>query len=175
ISSPTSRTTTLVVDCSRRWASAASCSIICVALTKRATRIGSRSSAFADDLFRAGRLSPARFVERREDAIARLSRRRWARSATWQEPIRIALATRQGSKRHGRIARRCCFPHRGNARQLLAVLLMAFGARRKPCKKDTVLYIHRVELDWGGRKLPLETGRVARQADGAVLATYGET
>jgi polyribonucleotide nucleotidyltransferase len=35
--------------------------------------------------------------------------------------------------------------------------------------------IHREEIDWGGRKLTLETGRVARQADGAVLATYGET
>ena len=35
--------------------------------------------------------------------------------------------------------------------------------------------IIREELDWGGRKLVLETGRVARQADGAVLATYGET
>ncbi len=35
--------------------------------------------------------------------------------------------------------------------------------------------IHRVELDWGGRKLILETGKVARQADGAVLATYGQT
>ena len=35
--------------------------------------------------------------------------------------------------------------------------------------------IHRVQLDWGGRKLTLETGKVARQADGAVLATYGET
>ena len=35
--------------------------------------------------------------------------------------------------------------------------------------------IHRVELDWGGRKLILETGHIARQADGAVLATYGET
>ena len=35
--------------------------------------------------------------------------------------------------------------------------------------------VHRKELDWGGRKLTLETGRVARQADGAVLATYGET
>jgi polyribonucleotide nucleotidyltransferase len=34
---------------------------------------------------------------------------------------------------------------------------------------------HRVELDWGGRKLTLETGRIARQADGAVFATYGET
>src|SRR3974390_2474117 len=35
--------------------------------------------------------------------------------------------------------------------------------------------IHREELDWGGRKLVLETGRIARQADGAVIATYGET
>ncbi len=35
--------------------------------------------------------------------------------------------------------------------------------------------IHRVEIDWAGRKLVLETGRMARQADGAVLATYGET
>ncbi|MGY9105667.1 MAG: polyribonucleotide nucleotidyltransferase, partial [Alphaproteobacteria bacterium] len=35
--------------------------------------------------------------------------------------------------------------------------------------------IHREEVEWGGRTLVLETGRVARQADGAVLATYGET
>src|SRR5580692_8864507 len=35
--------------------------------------------------------------------------------------------------------------------------------------------IYRKELDWGGRRLVLETGRIARQADGAVLATYGET
>ena len=35
--------------------------------------------------------------------------------------------------------------------------------------------IHREEIEWAGRKLVLETGRVARQADGAVLATYGET
>jgi polyribonucleotide nucleotidyltransferase len=34
---------------------------------------------------------------------------------------------------------------------------------------------HRVALDWAGRKLVLESGKVARQADGAVLATYGET
>ena len=27
------------------------------------------------------------------------------------------------------------------------------------------------ELNWGGRRLVLETGRIARQADGAVLAT----
>src|SRR3981189_3728787 len=35
--------------------------------------------------------------------------------------------------------------------------------------------IHRVELDWGGRKLVLETGKIARQADGPVVATYGES
>src|SRR3989441_9837312 len=35
--------------------------------------------------------------------------------------------------------------------------------------------IHSVEIDWGGRPLKLETGKVARQADGAVVATYGET
>jgi polyribonucleotide nucleotidyltransferase len=35
--------------------------------------------------------------------------------------------------------------------------------------------IFRKELMWGGRKLVLETGRVARQADGAVLASYGDT
>ena len=35
--------------------------------------------------------------------------------------------------------------------------------------------ITREEIDWGGRKLVLETGKVARQADGAVVATYGET
>src|ERR1700757_4168252 len=35
--------------------------------------------------------------------------------------------------------------------------------------------IHREEIDWAGRKLVLETGKVARQADGAVVATYGES
>ena len=35
--------------------------------------------------------------------------------------------------------------------------------------------VFRKELDWGGRRLVLETGKMARQADGAVLATYGET
>ncbi len=30
-------------------------------------------------------------------------------------------------------------------------------------------------IEWGGRTLTLETGRIARQADGAVLATYGDT
>src|SRR5205807_1600708 len=35
--------------------------------------------------------------------------------------------------------------------------------------------VFRKELNWGGRRLVLETGKIARQADGAVLATYGET
>src|SRR5262250_729311 len=33
----------------------------------------------------------------------------------------------------------------------------------------------RVEIEWAGRKLVLETGRIARQADATVLAQYGET
>ncbi len=35
--------------------------------------------------------------------------------------------------------------------------------------------IHRKEIEWGGRTLVLETGKMARQADGAVLVTYGGT
>ncbi|MDD9876562.1 MAG: polyribonucleotide nucleotidyltransferase, partial [Magnetovibrio sp.] len=34
---------------------------------------------------------------------------------------------------------------------------------------------YRKEIDWGGRPLIIETGKVARQADGAVIVTYGET
>lgn len=35
--------------------------------------------------------------------------------------------------------------------------------------------IHKESFEWGGRELTLETGKIARQADGSVLATYGET
>ena len=43
-------------------------------------------------------------------------------------------------------------------------------------RKTTDMFdIHRVEIDWGGRKLSLETGHVARQADAAVFAQYGES
>jgi polyribonucleotide nucleotidyltransferase len=35
--------------------------------------------------------------------------------------------------------------------------------------------IYRKEMNWGGRRLVLETGKIARQADAAVLVTYGET
>ncbi|VTZ51594.1 polynucleotide phosphorylase/polyadenylase [Methylocella tundrae] len=59
-------------------------------------------------------------------------------------------------------------------RQPLAVLLWLVFAFQ--IKKDEQMFdIHREELDWAGRKLVLETGKIARQADGAVLATYGET
>jgi polyribonucleotide nucleotidyltransferase len=34
---------------------------------------------------------------------------------------------------------------------------------------------YRKELEWGGRTLILETGKIARQADGAVMARYGDT
>src|ERR1700751_3820350 len=42
-------------------------------------------------------------------------------------------------------------------------------------RKREMFQIFRKELMWGGRRLVLETGKVARQADGAVMATYGET
>ncbi len=35
--------------------------------------------------------------------------------------------------------------------------------------------VQTVEIEWGGRPLKIETGKVARQADGAVMVTYGET
>jgi polyribonucleotide nucleotidyltransferase len=38
-----------------------------------------------------------------------------------------------------------------------------------------MFHVYRKELNWGDRRLMLETGQIARQADGAVLATYGET
>ena len=34
---------------------------------------------------------------------------------------------------------------------------------------------YRKEIEWGGRTLVLEAGKIARQADGAVMATYGDT
>jgi polyribonucleotide nucleotidyltransferase len=46
------------------------------------------------------------------------------------------------------------------------------GARYE---RRNMFTIHKQEIEWGGRTLTLETGRIARQADGAVLATYGET
>src|ERR1700678_2515475 len=42
-------------------------------------------------------------------------------------------------------------------------------------ERNPMLDIKKKTIDWAGRKLTLETGRMARQADGSVLATYGET
>jgi polyribonucleotide nucleotidyltransferase len=51
------------------------------------------------------------------------------------------------------------------------------GKRIRAEMKDdrTMFDHHKVELNWGGQPLTLETGKIARQADGAVLATLGET
>src|SRR5262245_28757870 len=42
-------------------------------------------------------------------------------------------------------------------------------------KENHMFNIHKESFEWGGRTLTLETGKIARQADGSVLATYGET
>jgi len=42
-------------------------------------------------------------------------------------------------------------------------------------KENPMFNIHKESFEWGGRELTLETGKIARQADGSVLATYGET
>jgi polyribonucleotide nucleotidyltransferase len=48
--------------------------------------------------------------------------------------------------------------------------------RRAGIQKDDDMFNYfRKEIDWGGRKLVLETGKIARQADGAVLVSYGDT
>ncbi len=44
-----------------------------------------------------------------------------------------------------------------------------------PNKDDVMFNYFRKELDWGGRKLVLETGKIARQADGAVMVSYGDS
>ena len=47
--------------------------------------------------------------------------------------------------------------------------------RSRDSRKRCMFNHFRKELDWGGRKLVLETGKVARQADGAVMARLGDT
>lgn len=43
-------------------------------------------------------------------------------------------------------------------------------------KKDILMFDKKsVSLEWAGRTLTIETGQVARQADGAVMVTYGDT
>jgi polyribonucleotide nucleotidyltransferase len=57
---------------------------------------------------------------------------------------------------------------------------LAHGSSSPPtaqdyAKDERMFDIQTETVNWGGRKLTLETGHMARQADGAVLATYGET
>ncbi len=65
--------------------------------------------------------------------------------------------------------------HRPDER--FAVLPMGKGAKAGRIRSERYLMfdVQTEELIWGGRKLVLETGKIARQADAAVLATYGET
>ena len=49
------------------------------------------------------------------------------------------------------------------------------GIRRPDYERRNMFDIKRKTIEWAGRPLTLETGRIARQADGAVLATYGDT
>src|ERR1700761_4300871 len=49
------------------------------------------------------------------------------------------------------------------------------GIRPRDQKEANMFNIKRKTIEWGGKTLTLEPGRMARQADAAVLATYGET
>ena len=42
-------------------------------------------------------------------------------------------------------------------------------------QEDNSYMVHKVSMEFAGRTLTLETGRLAKQADAAVLASYGET
>jgi polyribonucleotide nucleotidyltransferase len=55
------------------------------------------------------------------------------------------------------------------------VVVNAIVAAAKGNKENQMFNIDVEELDWAGKRLRIETGRLARQADGAVLVTYGET
>ena len=44
-----------------------------------------------------------------------------------------------------------------------------------PLKGNEMFKIHKKSIQWGNETLTLETGKMARQADGSVVATYGET
>src|SRR5690606_17520071 len=68
----------------------------------------------------------------------------------------------------------CLLAHRMSSRGTAPPRSRSFrqkGKTNMPIKFDH----HKVELNWGGQPLTLETGKIARQADGAVLATLGET
>src|SRR5215213_11568151 len=102
-----------------------------------------------------------------KDHVQENSRRVRERSVRPRQPM-------EDQEGHGRIAGRCLVLREARAtasRRLAHGFLTSLNRREKTEMFD----IHRVELDWGGRSLILETGKIARQADGAVVATYGET
>jgi polyribonucleotide nucleotidyltransferase len=76
---------------------------------------------------------------------------------------------------HGRIAGRFCLTHIVFLSDSVSPSCTWLFPQSEPMREKRMFEKHSVELDWGGRKLILETGKVARQADGAVVATYGET
>jgi hypothetical protein len=65
--------------------------------------------------------------------------------------------------------------HRMSSRGGYAPAFPLIPAERKDKNMSVKFDHHKVELNWGGQPLTLETGKIARQADGAVLATLGET
>ena len=65
-------------------------------------------------------------------------------------------------------------PTQGRRRAVVARRGRTAGRKGKMDMSD-MFKVFRKEVDWAGRKLVLETGKIARQADGAVLATYGGT
>ena len=91
---------------------------------------------------------------------------------------------RKTAQRPGHPARDGAFgPMDAVARHRAPMPLKALPPHRVPIarpvcrrRKTQTMFNHfRKEIEWGGRTLALETGKIARQADGAVLATYGET
>ena len=40
---------------------------------------------------------------------------------------------------------------------------------------NVMFEVYRKEITWGGKLLTFETGKIARQADGAIMVTYGGT
>ena len=85
---------------------------------------------------------------------------------------------REPEPRQGRIAgRRALSPNRGFILNRAASRRLAHDdpLARLMRERQHMFQIHREELDWAGRKLVIETGKIARQADGAVFASWGET
>ena len=54
-----------------------------------------------------------------------------------------------------------------------STILLKNNKRIKP--KEIMFEIKKEEITVNGKKITLETGKIARQADGAIIATCGET